>query len=216
MDNKPAQTIPPTTKKGLPKQTIAFLTFLIVVTIVLLGLAVYTQKITPPTTTTSNKVVFPSYAHTDLTLTAPEKSGVNTYTTNVNITTGGDKVTAAQIELSFDPKALTNVQVKTGTFIQNPVVLLKKVDQANGRVSLAIGVPLGEKGVSGSGTVATITFSEDPSATGSTVLDFLPKTAVTAEGIPQSVLKTSTGSLFFVNQTESPAPQLNTSTTSAK
>ena len=216
MDNKPAQTIPPTTKKGLPKQTIAFLSFLIVVTIVLLGLAVYTQKITPPTTTPSNKIVFPSYAHTDLALTAPEKSGVNTYTTNVNITTGGDKVTAAQIELSFDPKALTNVTIKTGTFIQNPVVLLKKVDQANGRISLALGVPLGEKGVSGSGTVATITFSEDPSATGSTVLDFLPKTAVTAQGIPQSVLKTSTGSLFFVNQTETPAPQLNTSTTSAQ
>lgn len=203
MDNKPVQPVQP--KKGAPKQTIVFITFLIVVTLVLLGLAVYTQKITPPSPTTSNQVVFPSYAHTDLVLTPPEKRA-NTYSTNVNITTGSDKVTAAQIELSFDPKVLLNVDIKTGNFIQNPVVLLKKVDQQNGRISLAIGVPLGEKGVSGSGTVATITFTEEPSATGSTVLDFLPKTAVTAQGVAQSVLKTSTGSLFFVNQTESPAP----------
>ncbi len=208
MENKPVQTVQ--TKKGLPKQTLIFITFLIAVTIVLLGLAVYTQKITPPSPTISNKVIFPSYAHTDLVLTAPEKSGLNTYSTNINITTGGDKVTAAQLELSFDPKVLLNVQVQTGTFIQNPVVLLKKVDQQNGRISLAIGVPLGEKGVSGSGTVATITFTEEPSATGSTVLDFLPKTAVTAQGVAQSVLKTSTGSLFFVNQTESPAPASGT------
>lgn len=204
MEEKTAQA-----KKGMSRQTIAFVTFLIVVTIVLLGLAVYTQKPGAPTPTpTVQRPTSPSYAHTSLKLTPPVNTPAlpNSYTTDVTIATGGDKVTAAQLELSYDPKVLTNVQIKPGTFIKNPVVLLKKVDQANGRISLAIGIPLGQNGPTGTGTVATITFDEVPTATGSTILDFLPKTAVTAEGIAQSVLKSSTGSLFFVNQNESPTP----------
>ena len=217
MENKPVQTTPQTAKKGLPKQTVVFLTFLIAVTLVLLGLAVYTQKIVPPSpTTTPNKVLFPPYAHTELTLAAPKQTGLNTYTTQVNISSGTDKITAAQLELSFDPKVLLNVQISPGSFIQNPVVLLKNVDQQNGRISLALGVPLGQKGISGNGTIATITFTEAPTATGSTLLDFLPKTAVTAQGVAQSVLKTSTGSLFFVNQNQTPAPFNTSGTMSAK
>lgn len=202
MEAKPVQAT-----KGMPRQTIAFVTFLIIVTIVLLGLAVYTQKPGAPTPTVE-KPTSPSYAHTSLRLTPPVNTPAlpNSYTSNVTIATEGDKITAAQLELSYDPKVLTNVQIKPGTFIKNPVVLLKKVDQTNGRISLAIGIPLGGTPPTGKGTVATITFDEVKTATGSTILDFLPKTAVTAEGIAQSVLKSSTGSLFFVNQNESPTP----------
>lgn len=194
-------------KKGIPKQTLAFVTFLIAVTLVLLGLAVYTQKPSVPTPITKQPTS-PSYARTTLRLTPPVNtlSLPNTYSTDVIIATNGDKVTAVQLELSYDPKVLTNVQINPGTFIQNPVVLLKKVDQANGRISLAIGIPLGQSAPTGTGTAATITFNEVPTATGSTILDFLPKTAVTATGIAQSVLKTSTGSLFFLNQNQSPTP----------
>ncbi len=194
-------------KKGMPRQTVAFVTFLIAVTVVLLGLAVYTQRVGVPTPVTEQPTS-PSYARTTLRLTPPKNtpSLPNTYSTDVTIATNGDKVTAAQLELSYDPKVLTSVDIKPGTFIKNPVVLLKKVDQTNGRISLAIGIPLGQNGLTGTGTIATITFNEVSTATGSTILDFLPKTAVTAEGIAQSVLKSSTGSLFFVNQIESPTP----------
>jgi len=202
MEEKTAQV-----KKGMARQTVAFVTFLIVVTLVLLGLAIYTQKPSAPAPTVQQQVS-PSYAHTTLRLTPPVNtpSLSNTYSTDVTIATNGDKVTAAQLELSYDPKVLINVDIKPGAFIQNPVILLKKVDQTNGRISLAIGIPLGQNGLTGTGTVATITFNEVPTATGSTILDFLPKTAVTAQGIAQSVLKSSTGSLFFVNQNESPTP----------
>jgi hypothetical protein len=196
------------TKKGMPKQTLAFITFLIAVTLVLLGLAVYTQKVTVPTQPIAKQAISPSYAHTSLKLTPPVNTPAlpNTYTTDVTITTGGDKVTGIQLEFSYDPKVLTNVQIKPGTFIQNPVVFLKKVDEVNGRISLSIGIPLGQSGPSGTGTVATITFNEVSTATGSTILDFLPKTAAWAQGVAPSVLKTSTGTLFFVNKNQSPAP----------
>jgi len=194
-------------KKGMPKQTLVFVTFLIAVTFVLLGLAVYTQKSSVPTPVAKQQTS-PSYAHTSLRLTPPVNtpSLPNTYSTDVSLVTGGDKVTAVQLELLYDPKVLTNVNIKPGTFIQNPVVLFKKLDTANGRISLHLGIPLGENTSTEKGTIATITFNEVLTATGSTVLDFLPKTAVTAQGIAQSVLKSSTGSLFFVNQNESPTP----------
>lgn len=216
MENKPVQSTKNT--KGMPRQTLAFIVFLIVVTVFLVGLAVYTvqKPITP--VKPSNQVVFPSYAHTTLSLTPPSNApgSLNTYKTNVEINTGGDKVTGVQLELSFDPKALTNFFISPESFIKNPVILMKKVDQANGRISLVLGIPLGQQGISGTGTVATITFNEIPTATGSTIIDFLPKTQVTAEGIAQSVLKTSTGSLFFVNQNPTPTPFVNTGTSSAK
>jgi hypothetical protein len=202
MEQKPVQVT-----KGVPKQTIAFVTFLIVVTIVLLGLALYTQNPSAPTPTVKQPAS-PSYARSSLRLTPPANSPSlpNTYSADITIATGGDKITGAQLELSYDPKVLTDVQIKPGTFIQNPVILLKKVDETNGRISLAIGIPLGGTPPTGAGTVATITFNEVSTATGSTIIDFLPKTAVTATGIAQSVLKSSTGSLFFVNQNQSPAP----------
>lgn len=209
MEEKPVQA-----KKGMPKQTLAFITFLIAVTLLLVGLAIYTQKPQLPVPSAKpSGAAFPSYAHTTLTLTTPSKNpNLGNYAADVNITTNEDKVTAVQLEMSYDPKALTNVDIKPGSFIQSPVVLLKKVDQINGRISLTLGIPLGQKGISGTGTVATISFNEIATAKGSTVIDFLPKTAATAQGIAQSVLKTSTGSLFFVNQNVTPSPAANLQT----
>lgn len=202
MEEKAVQT-----KKGMSKQTLGFVLFLIVVTLILLGLAVYTQKVGVPTPPAKQPASLP-YAHTILRLTPPVNtpSLPNAYSTDIIIVSNGDKVTAAQLELSYDPKVLTNVQIKPGTFIKNPVVLLKKVDETNGRISLAIGIPLGQAAPTGEGTIATITFNEVSTSTGSTILNFLPKTAVTAQGVAPSVLKSSTGSLFFVNQNQPPTP----------
>ena len=203
MEEKPVQNTK-TDKKQTQKQTFAFVTFLIVVTLVLLGLAVYTQKPLPTPTPKPSGATFPTYAHTTLALTPPVNNpALGSYTTDVNINTNQDKVTAVQLELSFDPKVLTNASVKIGPFIQNPVVLLKKIDQANGRISLAFGISAGQKGVSGTGTVATISFNQQAGAKGSTTIDFLPKTAVVAQGIAQSVLKQSVGSFFYLNQASS-------------
>jgi hypothetical protein len=52
--------------------------------------------------------------------------------------------------------------------------------------------------------VATISFDEVAGAKGSTIIDFLPKTAVTSQGVAQSVLKQSTATLFMVNPTAVP------------
>ena len=210
MENKPVQV--KEVKKSTPKQTWAFITFLIVVTLLLIGLAVYVQNPSKPSINQPGAGVTPSYAHTTLKLTPPVNTPtqLNTYTTDVNIATGGDKITGVQLELTYDPKVLTNVQIKPGDFIQSPAILLKKVDQANGRISLHLAVKSQKDLVGQEGTVATITFNEVLDAKGSTILDFLPKTQAWSQDVAPSVIKSTTGSLFFVNQNESPSPVATT------
>jgi hypothetical protein len=68
------------------------------------------------------------------------------------------------------------------------------------------GIGLGGTPVIGKGTVATINFSTLPGLkTIKTPINFEPKTAVTAVGYAQSVLLKSTGVLFSISPTPTPA-----------
>ena len=134
-------------------------------------------------------------------VTSPS-SAVPLYSTDVTIITGNNKVNAVQLELSFDVTYLSNVDIKPGPLFQNSVELLKKVDNQKGTISYALAGGLGQKGVSGGGTVAVITFQEKGKAGDLTRINFLPKTLVTAEGIDKSVLKTSIGALITIGKTK--------------
>jgi len=93
------------------------------------------------------------------------------------------------------------------------VELLKKVDNQKGTISYALAGGLGQKGVTGGGTVAVITFQEKGKAGEIASINFLPKTLVTAQGTDKSVLKTAVGATFPIQ--ESPS-RLNTGTPSAQ
>lgn len=153
----------------------------------LLILAVNPNKTSEPQVTAT-----PSPAQSVLTLSDEGLSTSSARTVNVNIDTGTNKVTGVQIELSYDPKVLTSVDIKPGTFFENPVILLKEINIKEGTVSLALGVSPGLGGIYGSGTAAVLTFNT-ASDSGETTISFLPKTLVSGEGIIQSVLKSATG-----------------------
>lgn len=158
----------------------------------LMYLALNTQ--TPPKTT-----VPVSLAQTTLLLSQPIASTSGVLSSDVLINSNGNLPTAVQIELSYDPTAISNVDVKSGPFFANPVELIKKIDSANGRVSYAVGVALGEKGASGSGIVAVVTFTKVKTS-GTTTISFLPKSLVTSQGISQSVLKSATSVTFDLSK----------------
>lgn len=116
---------------------------------------------------------------------------------NVNIQTNEEKITAVQLELSFDPKMITNVNIVPGTFFTNPNVLLKEIDSTNGRISYAIGIaPTGQTST-GTGIVANISFTP-VGKNQSTQMTFLQKTLTTAEGVSQSTLKSATGATIVL------------------
>jgi hypothetical protein len=158
---------------------------LVILTGVLLALSLGSRKANLPNLATEEPAKT-DYAHTTLSLSEPRESG-NASEMDVNIDTQDNIVTGVQLELSYDPKVLTRVDIAPGEFMEDPVVIQKRVDATNGRISYVLGAPLGKAGIKGQGPVAVITFTKTSDA--ETSLTFLPETLVTAEGHSQSVLK---------------------------
>lgn len=184
----------------MSKKTIGLIIALFLVTLLLLALAIFpvTQKtsvsITPTPTVNSSAQTVLAFAPPVATKSAVA-SGSASYSMDANILTGKNKVNAVQIELSYDPQTLLNVDIKPGDFFIDPVVLLKNIDKTTGRISYALAAPLGTNGKSGTGTIATLTFNSIKNTP--TTIKFLPKTQVAAEGIQQSVLKSTLDTTIF-------------------
>ncbi len=134
-----------------------------------------------------------SVAQTSLAVAAPKIDSLGNSSADIIINTQGNKVTAVQMEMTYDPQVLGNVDIKPGPFFTNPTELLKKI--GGGKISYALGVGLGQKGVSGNGVVATISFIKLAN-TGKTSINFAPKSLVSAESIIQSVLRNTKGITF--------------------
>lgn len=191
---QPQQPVVPVLPKKspfMPKKTLALITILALVTVGLVGLAVYSNA---PQITKIPNITNPKATNPSLQTTLALSSAVEANKENIQISTGTNKVTAVQLELSYDPKFLTNVDIAPGSFFNDPAVLLKKIDPETGTISLALGLGMGQKAISGTGTVAVLTFTPVAGQSGETAVNFLPKTQVTAQGYAQSVLKSITGS----------------------
>jgi hypothetical protein len=189
-------------KPGLmPKKTLVLIVLLVIVTVGLLAIALIPNIKAPLPAKPTTSV--PAYLQTELSFSTPVNT-LNTYSTDVLISSGSNKTTAVQLEISYDPKVLTNVNIVPGSFFTTPVVLLKKIDTVNGRISYALGISPSQKPTSGNGTVATITFSPVATTTATqTPINFEPKTAATAVGYAPSVLKQAAGVIV----TFSPTPE---------
>ncbi len=184
----------------MSKKTIALIIALFTITVILIVLAIFpvTQKtsvsITPIPTIASQAQTVLAFAP-PVASTSAIASGSATYSMDVSILTGRNKVNAVQLELAYDPKALVNVDIKPGDFFTSPVVLLKNIDVVQGRISYALAISAGANGKQGTGTIATLSFNALSKAP--TVIMFLPKTQVAAEGVQTSVLKSTIDTTIF-------------------
>jgi hypothetical protein len=164
----------------------------------LLGLALYTQL--PQTNKPVEKQV--KVLKTTLNILEPVASS-SAYTANVTLTTERKKVTAVQIELTYNPKALTNVDIKPGSFFPNPTILSKKIDAVKGRISYVLGIGLGQSSVNDNGIVAILSFTTIPK-NGITTIAFLPICKLTVVGEVPSVLTAAHGIQFSFGPTPTP------------
>lgn len=205
----------------MPKKTLALISGLVLVTVVLFVIALRSNQNAGKSGTTPSPVVSqasptPDVAHSVLSLT-PNPVTVTAGgrgTVSVNIDTSDNDVTAVQLELSYDPQVLRNVQVQPGPLFQNGVVLINKNDPATGKYTYAFGKTPSQAPAEGQGVVATITFTANASAQPSD-LTLLPSTLVTARGVASSVLKSSTGTQVVVGSGGGAIPQ-NQSSPSAQ
>jgi len=189
----------------MPKKTLALISGLVLVTVVLFIIALKSnqQSNQTPGTPSPSTVMKPSptisMAHSVLSLSpnpvtvAPGTQGK----VDVNIDTADNAVTAVQLEVAYDPKVISNVQVTPGILFQNSITLINKNNPPTGRLTYAFGRTPGQTPVSGTGVVATITFTANASTQPSQLI-LLPSTLVTARGVATSVLKSSTGTQIIV------------------
>jgi general secretion pathway protein D len=83
-----------------------------------------------------------------------------TFTVNV-VLTGAQNAYSVPLQVSYDPKTLQVVNVSNGSFLSQDgqaVALVKRDDDSTGTVQITLTRPPGASGVSGQGTVVTLTF----------------------------------------------------------
>lgn len=191
----------------MSKRTLFLIFALFIITFVLLMIALYqpqalktTQTATVPKEPVAQTVLSfgtPIIATSSSVLREP--ADLN-YSLPVNITTGKNRVTAVQLELIYDPKVLSNVSVVPGSFFKNPIALLNQIDTKTGRISYALGISPTDEAVMGKGVTAILTFDVKAGTEAKTVILFLPKTLVTAQGVTESVLKQTTNGIFTIGE----------------
>lgn len=202
------------------KKTLALIVGLFLITCGLLYLALRTPPYQKPAQSPTPTPLSVN-AHTVLTLApagASESSSLKQYTLVVGMDTNGDMVNSVQLELAYDPQALTGVVVTPGKFFQQPSALVNNVNTTDGRISYALTEQVDLPSKKGAGTVAYISFNVSPTFTGkTTAVTFLPKSAVAADKILESVLKKATGyTLTIVRPSTTPTVGTNPASQSAQ
>ncbi len=88
-----------------------------------------------------------------------QKAGA-TFTVNI-LLNGAQNAYSVPLQVSYDPKTLQVVNVSNGSFLSQDgqaVALVKRDDDSTGTVQITATRPPGASGVSGQGTVVTLTF----------------------------------------------------------
>ena len=197
--------------KSMPKKTLALISGLVIVTIVLFVIAFNAnqqqqgrqQQSIPSTAPIAQQSPVPTVpAHSVLSLSpsslsvAPGQQGK----VDVLIDTSDNDVTAVQLELTYDPALVSNVQLTPGAMFENPVVLINSNDLQKGKVTYALGITPNKPTLKGTGSVASVTFTAKGQSGSQTKFDLLPTTLVTARGVASSVLKSSSGTVIMITQ----------------
>lgn len=108
-------------------------------------------------------------------------------TVDIMIDTGGAKVTAVQVELTYDQSKISTPTLTQGDFLADKLGTPKIKD---GFISFIYVVPLQSDGKSGTGRIATLKFKAQGS---DSQISFTSKTMVAAVGTNSNVLQSATG-----------------------
>lgn len=187
----------------LPVGVVVFLTLALAATLRLTGQKQDIRQKAAPVTT--------------LTLLRPDGNSPvspgDAFTANVEINTGANVVAAADIKIVFDPLKLELISIVPGTLLPTEL-LTTTIDNTAGNGHIVVGLPepTGETfnpGVTGTGTIATLSFQAD--ATGTSEISFDPATGVAGldEDKGKNVLSGTvplTVTISFPSPTPTPRP----------
>jgi PKD repeat protein len=125
------------------------------------------------------------------------KTAGTTFTVDITID-GVDDLYTFDFTLNYSTTVLTATAVTLGSFFPRESVIWKEdINDTLGSVRYLVGMPMGtQEGVSGSGTLATITFTVD--ALGETILD-LDKTKLSTSGLNPELIPHEVYDGYFAN-----------------
>lgn len=203
----------------MPKKTTILILILAVITGLLVFLAI--RETQPKNTATApvEKIVVPTKAvpKTAVLSFSPTTLDLSTTSTptpvDIVLDTGTSQVTGVQLEITFDPNAVTNLKISSpdnslfGGKTDN-IVLINDVNLSTGRVSFAVAATPG-KSVKGVGKIATLTVQKTFGTDMNTSqIGFLDKTMVVMPGINDSILKSSTPLTIQLLPGRTPSPSI--------
>lgn len=115
---------------------------------------------------------------------------------DITINTGGAKVTAVQVELTYDPAGISSPTIVQGDFLTDKLGTPKAKD---GVISFVYTVPVqSQDGKSGEGKLATLRFK---AKNANSQISFTSKTMVAAIGGNSNVLASATGTNVVLSST---------------
>lgn len=188
----------------MPKKTTILIAILAIVTVSLIFLAVREESQKPAEKDTSQQTVQkqpqPTEEETPKTASLSfspafldlSEGGSGIQSADIFINNGDGEISGVQVELQYDPKVLTNVNIESGSdtiFGANPNILISQVDQVNGRITHIVAINLSDDQIKGVGKIATVTFQALPGTESQTKIEFLDKSIVTSLGTTNSILK---------------------------
>ncbi|OIP57640.1 MAG: hypothetical protein COX79_04030 [Candidatus Levybacteria bacterium CG_4_10_14_0_2_um_filter_36_16] len=185
----------------MPKKTTLLIIILAITTTVLVILAITSdQSIKPVVQKPSIAPTIAAVVKSTTLSFAPaliDASGSTPVSVDILADTSNDEISGIQVELTYDPKVITNVKIAApldASFFGLGKVLLSEVDPTLGRVSYFFFTNSNQKGIKGAGKIATVTFQKATTALlpAQTFISFVNKTMVTKFGVSESVLKQTT------------------------
>jgi hypothetical protein len=194
----------------MPKRTIALITVITLITLLLVTAAFIQLKKDTPITGEPQRTSQPQISKTiekraSLSF-SPQVASTSSIPSRVDILadTGGLAITGVQVELEYDPTKISNVSLIPVTvnnlFGDKGQVLIQELRPSAGRISYAVVISPDANEVKGVGPIIGLSFTAAPGATGETQIKFLDKSLVTMLGSTESVLKgTVPLSITFTN-----------------
>lgn len=148
-----------------------------------------TTNTSSSSTSASAPTAIPQDADISL-LPASVSAASGTGSVTVSLNAGSVNVSAVLLEMQYDQSKLANVTIAPATYFTNQTVLTNTV--SSGIITLSIVPPLDAATLpTGTGTVATITFTKKAGATGSTDITFTDNTAAYGKGsVGKNIIKT--------------------------
>ncbi|MFI5265278.1 MAG: cohesin domain-containing protein [Candidatus Levyibacteriota bacterium] len=188
--------------RKIPGKTLILIAVLVTVTLVLLGVAIWTgggnkpAMTSIPTAPTIVKTATIAFAPPLLDLSLPSSSSA---TVDIITKTGGaTPLTGAQVDITYDPTVVTNVKVlpplATNSLfgpVGNYVTLFSDINTP-GKITFAVAMNPNGTPVTGAGSIGQISFSVIRGVKSQTQMTFGARTLVTSKITPDSVLKSTT------------------------